>query len=490
MKQAYSFVKKNKATLILYGSLILGTLACCFTRFHFNIAFLSFVFPACFLFFLRKSKPLIGLLLTFAGVMIGSCISVIGVLNSSYAGLTILSGVLIGLITFVPYLLDKLVYTRFFKNKLAITFLFPLTWITLEVLLELTPIGSLASIAYTQAYILPLIETVSLLGLYFISFIILLLNSAFVSFIISPKKEKRGLVIAISLLAFSFLYSGVYLIAPSSTNENITITAGYSTNDDSPTTRKKWSMIENIAWFNKDAAIARDNKSDLLIYPEEAFYIYNDEYNEFLLRCEETCRLYNIYAVFGVQITNSATDKHSKNQAWIISNTGELKAVYKKAHLLPFDEDNYESGDGTIPLVETPFGKLAVVICMDMEFPSYISKAGRMGADLLIAPSWFWDEAPRSLFYNDRYRAIENGINIVKITEEGYSVAFDYRGQTKCEYCNTSDFATKTSNHVFQLPKKGIQTIQRYIGGFFNYAYIVALVGIIVFAIVDKNKAK
>lgn len=490
MKKSINVIKKNKNSLFLYGALIIGILSCCFTRLNFNIAICAFIFPPCFLYFVRKSKPLKGLLLTFVGLLLGSFISVLGILNYSYFGLMVLSGVLIGIVTFIPYLLDKLVYTRFFKNPLAITFLFPLTWITMEVILEFTPIGSLVSIAYSQTYILPLIESVSLLGLYFISFIILTFDSALVAFIIAPKKNKRGLIIATSLLAFSFLYSGIYLITPLSTNETITITTGYSTNDDSLASRRKWSIDENISWFNKDAVVAKNNHSDLLVYPEEAFYIYSNEHDEFLMRCKNVCRENNVYAVLGVQITNSATDQHSKNQAWVIDNQGELKAIYKKVHLLPFDEVDYEIGDGTIPLIETPFGKMAVVICMDMEFPSFISAVGRMGADLLIAPSWFWNEAPKSIFYNDRYRAIENGVNVVKVTEEGYSVAFDYRGQVKCEYYNTTDFKTKQTNHVFQLPKKGITTVYSYLGGFVNYLYIVALAGVITFSIIDSNRQK
>ena len=43
-----------------------------------------------------------------------------------------------------------------------------------------------------------------------------------------------------------------------------------------------------------------------------------------------------------------------------------------------------------MPLVDSPYGRLANVICFDLDYPGTIRQAGQAGADLLLAPSDDW----------------------------------------------------------------------------------------------------
>jgi predicted amidohydrolase len=73
------------------------------------------------------------------------------------------------------------------------------------------------------------------------------------------------------------------------------------------------------------------------------------------------------------------------NSAVLIEN-GELKALYRKAHL--WDRENliFTPGTDDPPVVECAFGRVAVMICYDVEFPEWVRTAALAGADIVAAP--------------------------------------------------------------------------------------------------------
>jgi 5-aminopentanamidase len=74
------------------------------------------------------------------------------------------------------------------------------------------------------------------------------------------------------------------------------------------------------------------------------------------------------------------------NSAVVVDSTG-IRAVYRKAHLWDAEPDFFTPGTGTPPVVTTAWGKLAVMVCYDLEFPEWVRAAALAGADLLAAPT-------------------------------------------------------------------------------------------------------
>jgi predicted amidohydrolase len=76
-------------------------------------------------------------------------------------------------------------------------------------------------------------------------------------------------------------------------------------------------------------------------------------------------------------------------------------------------------GDG-LHLFDTPFGRLAVAICYDVEFPEFVRAAARAGAHILAVPSCTDD---RQGFLRVRYcaqaRAIENQMYVIHASTVG-----------------------------------------------------------------------
>ncbi len=73
------------------------------------------------------------------------------------------------------------------------------------------------------------------------------------------------------------------------------------------------------------------------------------------------------------------------NSAALVDGTGTL-ASYRKAHLWDTEKLIFTPGDGPPPVVGLPFGRVALMVCYDLEFPEWVRMAALGGADLIAAP--------------------------------------------------------------------------------------------------------
>ena len=73
------------------------------------------------------------------------------------------------------------------------------------------------------------------------------------------------------------------------------------------------------------------------------------------------------------------------NSAALVDASG-TRVVYRKAHL--WDKENlvFTPGDAAPPVVDTEVGRVAVMVCYDLEFPEWARLAALDGADLIAAP--------------------------------------------------------------------------------------------------------
>jgi predicted amidohydrolase len=82
------------------------------------------------------------------------------------------------------------------------------------------------------------------------------------------------------------------------------------------------------------------------------------------------------------------------NSALILDATGVL-AAYRKVHLWDREKLFFTPGSHPAPVVETRFGRIAVMVCYDLEFPEYTRRAALDGADLIAVPT-NWPLAARA----------------------------------------------------------------------------------------------
>ncbi len=108
------------------------------------------------------------------------------------------------------------------------------------------------------------------------------------------------------------------------------------------------------------------------------------------------------------------------NKSFIFSPTGEF-GTQGKLHMTRFEREEWNvSAHSSVKVFETDFGRLAIAICYDVEFPEITREAARRDANILIVPSCTDD---RQSFLRVRYcahaRAIENQIYVVQSSTVG-----------------------------------------------------------------------
>jgi predicted amidohydrolase len=86
-------------------------------------------------------------------------------------------------------------------------------------------------------------------------------------------------------------------------------------------------------------------------------------------------------------------DGRVRNSA-VVVDAGGVRALYRKAHLWDREKLVFAPGDAEPAIVDTAHGRIAVMICYDLEFAEWIRVAALRGAQLLCAPV-NWPELPR-----------------------------------------------------------------------------------------------
>jgi predicted amidohydrolase len=75
-------------------------------------------------------------------------------------------------------------------------------------------------------------------------------------------------------------------------------------------------------------------------------------------------------------------------------DAGGVRVVYRKVHLWDREPEFFTPGDAPPPVVETPHGRIGLMVCYDFEFPEWSRAAALRGAELLCVPT-NWPREPR-----------------------------------------------------------------------------------------------
>lgn len=98
------------------------------------------------------------------------------------------------------------------------------------------------------------------------------------------------------------------------------------------------------------------------------------------------------------------------NTAYFISHTGEILGSYQKKNLWGPTERAHLSSSGRQPhtVIDTPIGKIGLLICWDLAFPEAFRELISQGAEIIILPT-FWtlsDASDAGLRHNPSSEAV------------------------------------------------------------------------------------
>lgn len=167
---------------------------------------------------------------------------------------------------------------------------------------------------------------------------------------------------------------------------------------------------------------------------------------EFTDMMSELARYSGMYIVAGT--TPVIDDGAVYNESRFFAPSGEYD-VQGKLHMTRFENESWGvSPRERLRVFDTELGKVAILICYDIEFPELARVAARAGAQIIVCPSWTDD---RQGFLRVRYcahaRCIENQLYVIHSPTVGSlpmvpAVSLNY-GQaailTPCDYTFARD---------------------------------------------------
>ena len=122
----------------------------------------------------------------------------------------------------------------------------------------------------------------------------------------------------------------------------------------------------------------------------------------------------HLYILAGtIPVTDNASEL-VYNDAYFFGPTGKY-AVQGKLHMTRFEKEEWKvAARSTLRFFETEFGRVAVAVCYDVEFPEIARAAAREGAHILLVPSCTDDrQGCLRVRYCGQARAIENQMYVV-----------------------------------------------------------------------------
>lgn len=107
-----------------------------------------------------------------------------------------------------------------------------------------------------------------------------------------------------------------------------------------------------------------------------------------------------------------------RNSAAMILPGGSMER-YDKSHLPFLGFDRFAAPGSELPVFETPWGKIGILICYDLRIPEAARVLALRGADLLILPTNWPEGAELSAEHYTVVRASENRIFVAAVNRVG-----------------------------------------------------------------------
>jgi apolipoprotein N-acyltransferase len=272
-----------------------------------------------------------------------------------------------------------------------------------------------------------------------------------------------------------------------------------------------WNPDESANRFTQVLRLseaALTNKPDLLIWPEgvvPGFAQWDTNTHHAIT---------NLVARHGVWLLLGSDDaaraKHPRspddydvfNAAFLVSPQGEFVAGYRKQRLVIFGEyipfsrwlpflerwtgmGSFAAGTGPVPFVMPPLRcKTSVLICFEDVFPQLVRTYVEDDTDFLVNitnDGWFGESAAQwQQAANAAFRAVENGLPLVRCSNNGITCWIDAQGRMHDEFLPGTQDAYGAGFKVISVPlfagTKRTPTFYRQHGDVFGWACVTLTV--------------
>lgn len=317
-----------------------------------------------------------------------------------------------------------------------------------------------------QADRLEILQSASLFGARFLTFLIVFVNMLFTLCLQNAKNIKKARIYAFAavlLFVSNFAYGTVRLAT--SDNENAPqISAAVlqgnipSSEKWDPDTKPATEKYLELARELKDYCTQNAENVDVAVLPETAFASSIYEGSRAYLTSAEIAEMLSCNLFVGA--FDSRTD-NSYNSIFLFDDNGKMsKETYNKVNLVPFGEFlpyrkmistflptlaeiNMLSSDLTAGMPDKPikseYGNAACLVCFDSIFPENTRIQAKNGADfIVVSTNDSWYKESKALYQHAAHsvmRAVENNLPVIRSANTGISLICDSYGRILAESC-------------------------------------------------------
>jgi apolipoprotein N-acyltransferase len=406
------------------------------------------------------------------------------------------ASIVLGFITLIPYLLDRSLATRL--GAFASTLVLPSATVAIEMLQSLgSPFGSWGSFAYSQGGNLPLLQLLSITGLAGVTFLVLWFAA-----VINSRRPR--IILAYSAILCIVMLCGALRLQSTPATETVRVAAitpripTYTVRGDAanaavhdalrsvrtqhPISNAQWDAFRRRAANINDELLATTERearfgARLVVWSEGAGILEQADEPAFIARAAELARRARVWIEASYLVLDRRGSATFENKNVLVDDAGRVVWTYDKSHPVPGME-TCTPGDGRVPAAPTPFGRVATVICYDADFPRLVQQAGRAEADLLLIPADDWREIARFHSTMASFRAIEQGVSIVRATSSGYSTVVDAYGRTRM----SRDYFSGARTMNADVPRVRVPTLYARIGDVTAWMIVALLIVLLTMA--------
>lgn len=372
----------------------------------------------------------------------------------------------IGIFFTIPFVLNKSLFPKIVSIKKILIFPSLLT-IFSYLIVSISPSGSLISIGNTQTHFL-INNIASWFGIYGIIFIVSLIINMVCEII-----ENKSHVLRIFIFIVSIILGLVLIYIPNFLKVKNTQTiriAGIVNNS---------GDIDHYK-LTKDAI---SNGADIILWQEALLDVTNEIEKSLIEQYQELSIEKNV--VIGLSVYNYSKQnsfKKSENKIIFLQPNNNKPIEYLKAYPTP-TEDIIPGDD----IISFTFKNIIIscAICFDLDFPEYIRKISKTNCNLLLVPANDWYEIKAIHAMIPKFRAIENGINILRVTGKGISVGYNYRGK---EIFQNDFFSNNINIFYADMTIQTSKTIYSIFGDILPFLCIGYICAFLIIYLLNKRK--
>jgi apolipoprotein N-acyltransferase len=212
----------------------------------------------------------------------------------------------------------------------------------------------------------------------------------------------------------------------------------------------------------------------LVVWPEQNLLVFKDDEAAFLERATQVAASERIYIAIGMGTVHLGEPLPFENKLVLVDPDGHIEMSYRKEHpVMGWEAGIMRVGTGGIQVRATRAGRIGGAICFDADFPEFIRQAGRGGTDIFVLPTNEWRGIKDLHLQMHVFRAIENGMPVVRAAAVGLSAAIDPWGRVLAV---SDHFAPGDTTLVAQLPVGHIPTLYSRVGDLFAWLCVAGVV--------------